>query len=363
MSALTTRLQLYKPGGGLSGLITPDEIADIDRINSDLDLIDANMGFRNVTSGTRPLSPYDGEPIYETDTTRLRIWNNAAGQWLAPGAERGGSTDYSIADLSALAGITDPQPGDFVNVRSAIGWTYMRNQANSAWVQVTPGVFSSAASRDGAQGYGAGPGAVAGNTCIRSDLNNALFVFTGATWQGALALTPLKPATVTPTGGAATINGNGSVTVTGACTNVAIDGVFTGDFDDYEVHIKGTGSATADIVMRLRNAGADLASGYQWGNADASFAATVTAGGSASDTRVTLARINAASAPVWCKAVLASPFLAAAKVFNWNSTATDRARFGGGMNLSTLVCSGMSIAPNAGNFQVVIKVFGISNVG
>lgn len=42
MSALTTFLGLYKPGGGSSGSITPDEVVDVDRLNNNSDLIDAN---------------------------------------------------------------------------------------------------------------------------------------------------------------------------------------------------------------------------------------------------------------------------------------------------------------------------------
>lgn len=41
MGALTPTLGLYKPGGGSSGVITPDEIVDVDKLNENSDLIDA----------------------------------------------------------------------------------------------------------------------------------------------------------------------------------------------------------------------------------------------------------------------------------------------------------------------------------
>ena len=41
MPASTPFLGLYKPGGGSTGLITPDEVVDIDRLNTNADLIDA----------------------------------------------------------------------------------------------------------------------------------------------------------------------------------------------------------------------------------------------------------------------------------------------------------------------------------
>lgn len=40
MPAFTTHLNLYKPGGGSSGLITPDEVVDVDRLNQNMDDID-----------------------------------------------------------------------------------------------------------------------------------------------------------------------------------------------------------------------------------------------------------------------------------------------------------------------------------
>lgn len=41
MPAFTSFLNLYKPGGGSSGAIVPDEVADIDRLNANFDAIDA----------------------------------------------------------------------------------------------------------------------------------------------------------------------------------------------------------------------------------------------------------------------------------------------------------------------------------
>lgn len=41
MPAYTPFLNLYKPGGGSSGTILPDEVADIDRLNANADLLDA----------------------------------------------------------------------------------------------------------------------------------------------------------------------------------------------------------------------------------------------------------------------------------------------------------------------------------
>ena len=44
MPSFTPNLNLYKPGGGSTGLITPDEVVDIDRINANMDLVDTFAG-------------------------------------------------------------------------------------------------------------------------------------------------------------------------------------------------------------------------------------------------------------------------------------------------------------------------------
>ena len=47
MGAITPILGLYKPGGGSTGTITPDETADIDRLNENFDAIDEWAGTVN----------------------------------------------------------------------------------------------------------------------------------------------------------------------------------------------------------------------------------------------------------------------------------------------------------------------------
>lgn len=92
MSAATTRLALTKPGGGSTGLITPPDPVDIDVLNVNFDKIDDAIGFKVVTSVTRPNTPFNGQPIYETDTKRIAVRNSGAGTW-----------DYADAGLEANA--------------------------------------------------------------------------------------------------------------------------------------------------------------------------------------------------------------------------------------------------------------------
>lgn len=78
MTQYTSKLALYKPGGGSTGLNTPDETADIDKLNGNFDVIDSKIGVTVCTSSTRPASPFTGQPIYETNTKLSYVWSGSA---------------------------------------------------------------------------------------------------------------------------------------------------------------------------------------------------------------------------------------------------------------------------------------------
>ena len=62
MPDYTTRLGLAKPSDG--------ENYDVDIVNANSDIVDTAIGGREVTSTTRPATPYLGQVIFETDTKR-----------------------------------------------------------------------------------------------------------------------------------------------------------------------------------------------------------------------------------------------------------------------------------------------------
>ncbi len=68
MSALTSRMSLYKPGSSENVNVTSD-------LNNNLDALDLNMNFRTCTSSTRPSTVWDGLSIHETDTNKCYFWN------------------------------------------------------------------------------------------------------------------------------------------------------------------------------------------------------------------------------------------------------------------------------------------------
>lgn len=112
MAATTSRLSLTKPGGGSTGLITPPDPVDIDVLNANFDKIDSVMGLQVVTSVTRPASPFDGQPIFETDTKRIRVYRQSGATWDTGDTQRGTRTAYLVADLTALDLIADAIVGD-----------------------------------------------------------------------------------------------------------------------------------------------------------------------------------------------------------------------------------------------------------
>ena len=64
------------------GLIKPDfvDVVDIGELNSNADDIDAAAGMAIVTSATRPVSPWAGQIIHETDTGNSFVWDGTAWQ-------------------------------------------------------------------------------------------------------------------------------------------------------------------------------------------------------------------------------------------------------------------------------------------
>ena len=78
MSASTPKLGLYQPGGGVTGLITPDEVADIDKLNDNFTKIDTAAGVTVCTSSTRPGTPFAGQQIYETNTKLSYVYSSSA---------------------------------------------------------------------------------------------------------------------------------------------------------------------------------------------------------------------------------------------------------------------------------------------
>lgn len=104
MGDYTTRLNLYLPGGGGSGTITPDEPADIDKLNGNFKKIDLAAGIQFLTSTTHPTSPFDGQQVYESDTKKIVAWSDDASDWVELSSSADASTTVKgIAELATDA--------------------------------------------------------------------------------------------------------------------------------------------------------------------------------------------------------------------------------------------------------------------
>jgi hypothetical protein len=93
-------------------------------------------------------------------------------------------------------------------------------------------------------------------------------------------LVVMTPTTVAKTGGSstATINADGSVTF-GSCETLSLNGVFTGDYDNYMVTIRHTPSTSDNINIRLRASGADNSTASSYVRQNLSADNTVLAAG------------------------------------------------------------------------------------
>jgi hypothetical protein len=85
VATTTSRLALTKPAG--------TDAVDIAVLNSNADKIDAASGATVCTSGTRPASPYNGQFIFETDTTKVYVFNSSTTAWV-------GVTPTSVANAT-----------------------------------------------------------------------------------------------------------------------------------------------------------------------------------------------------------------------------------------------------------------------
>jgi hypothetical protein len=242
----TARLNLYQPGGGTEGTHGPDEQADIDRINDDLVIIDGAVGAPSATSGSRPASPYDGQLIYETDTKKIKIFVTSLGTWQDGIVARATGAIFPTADMGTLNALTGMVSGDQATVAEGnIEFFY----TGAAWLQTNIAVFATLAARDTAYARAAGAYRVVGAQCILLTSPLILMELAGTAATNWQKKGLNKPSAAVATGGTATINDDGSVTVvfTGA-GNVILTNAFgalvAAATDGWDVELVAAGTAS-----------------------------------------------------------------------------------------------------------------------
>jgi len=296
MSANTSRVGLYKPGGGSIGLILPDEIADIDKINGNMDLIDAALGILVVTSTTRPAIPFNGQAVYESDTRNTMVYSSAVTRWLPVGIPNAAS--------AALRDAIYPSP-------------------------------------------------VAGNQVFRTDLGvgGLSQVYTGTGWKlNATGRVPIIPASVSA---GSTINADGSVSFP-AQGSVSLNTIFTGDFANYEVEISVTASSASAVTqLRLRAAAVDEASALYDFGLSFNSAAVASAQQSLSQTSMQFGAIS--SAQVDGDLTVYRPAQALVTTFRGGFAAGMVS----GVHRIANAYDGLTLIRSSGNMTGIIKVYGL----
>jgi len=85
MGTYTSRLALFKPTKGDGGAI--DDFVDVAAdVNTNMDIVDTNIGMRLVTSGNLPANPFIGMYVLETDTGFVRVWTGSV--WELEGTDK-----------------------------------------------------------------------------------------------------------------------------------------------------------------------------------------------------------------------------------------------------------------------------------
>ncbi len=174
--------------------------------------------------------------------------------WVAPTLFAAGAraSVTTVANLALLTAYTNMEAT--VEATPGVFWKYN----GSAWVMYGVARFASSSARNTAI-----PSPVTG---MESKLDTERFkrYYNGSTWKPDLGagFIPILPTGVSGTG--VTLGTDGAVTCAGgSTTSVAIDGVFTSDFEAYQIIIDlTTTGAAATIDMVLRIAGVDTTSGY-----------------------------------------------------------------------------------------------------
>lgn len=285
MAVFTTRLNLKKPAGGSSGSIPGDDQADIDDINDNSDIIDEAIGFAPVLSTGLPSVPFNGQPVMLTDASNaLKVRSGSS--WVNPGVIGRGTAAQRDAYW--------PAPGDAA-ARVALASQY------ALWFNTEKGYLQQYFAQWDDAGVGTAPAkAVHGWGPALSGARHLLHAFTvggtGAQKRGATTYLSADLATVT------------------------IDGVFSADFDTYELELWTPGvGVNTDCLAVLRNGGVDLAAGYSNTRTETSGAGTVTGSAASAETSAKIGRMDANAGGTAITTRITNPATALPKHFRGQS--------------------------------------------
>lgn len=115
MGTTTPRLGLYKSAA------VGEQVNVETQINAAYDKIDDAIGAKQVTSGTLPSVPYEGQIIHETDTNKTKLRVDAAWKLIAE------DTDWVNIPLEADATVVDGMTPQYRRINGVV---YCRGRVN-----------------------------------------------------------------------------------------------------------------------------------------------------------------------------------------------------------------------------------------
>jgi hypothetical protein len=177
--------------------------------------------------------------------------------------------------------------------------------------------------------------------------------------EAAVGLAPSPPTSIANSGGSATLSGN-TVTLTGV-SSVSLNGVFTGDYDNYRMVIDFASSGNGRVSSRLRVAGTDNTTANSYTDQLLSVNNTTLTGGRTTTDKwddffsMHSTRRNAYSVDIYAPA-LAQPTQFTA-FGNYSNAEATSLLVTGSHNQSTAY-DGLTLFPNTGTISGTVSVYG-----
>lgn len=170
-------------------------------------------------------------------------------------------------------------------------------------------------------------------------------------------LVSMKPTSISHSGTSASVNNNGGVDFT-AVTSLSLNGVFTGDYDNYRVVMQFVDTNQSGFSIRFRASGTDASGAnytYQDLHADGGVTGSRTTGATQLVTGVGDQLVTGHTMHIY------GPYLAQPTAHRSLNTSgangTALYDFAGTHSLSTSY-DGLTVYPNAGSFTGTVHVFG-----
>jgi hypothetical protein len=156
MSTTTTRLALVKP-------ITSEDV-DVTILNANSDKIDTVAGMVYASSSTRPSTPFQGQPVYESDTGNTLVHNGSS-------PASGGWEYITVPVVAATSSFSSPNSGQLLMLSTE---NMLYRYTGSAWAPYVPGVERAVKTTDLS---------VTSNATLASDAQLTVPVAANATYQ------------------------------------------------------------------------------------------------------------------------------------------------------------------------------------